>query len=164
MKILQISHCLPLSTSNIVWVSSDTINRALRHNCGTSTTIHVTQTADQITSPHKPNRNHNHNVQAPTQTAIPEVHFRVTLPTAWNQLAEFWRLLMQRWVLGPHRKTRKSANTCLLMPSVIFALVLFLYLTYNSFFLVKQEHSNALNSFLLLKILNWASSVEHNNT
>lgn len=96
-KHYKIVHCLPLCTSNIVWVGDDTIDRALRHNCVISTTIHVTQTADQITSPNKPNRNHNHNAQPPTQTHIPEVCFRVTLPTMWNQLAEFWQSSSKRF-------------------------------------------------------------------
>ncbi len=79
----KIVHCLPPCTSNIVWVGDDTINKALRHNCGISTTMHVTQTADQITSPNKPN--HNHNAQPPTQTHLPEVRSltqtRLLMPT-----------------------------------------------------------------------------------
>ncbi len=174
-KHYKIVYCLPLCTSNIVWVGEDTIDRALRHNCVISTTTHVTQTADQITSPNKPNRNHNHNAQPPTQTHIPEVCFRVTLPTMWNQLAEltvqqqeiYWcRDESNNW---GHTGKQKSANTHTdWTPTVIFAL-LFLLLTYISVFLVKQEHYNTkwggkkaknnrkhVNQQKLLQNINWA--------
>lgn len=112
----------------------------------------VCQTLNQITSP---KCNHNHNVQPPTQTHIPGVHFRVTLPTTWYQLARVLTVQWQEiyWCLdesnnwghtGKHGGVLTLTEACLLMPSVIFALLL-LYLTYNSFFLIKQEHSNTLN-------------------
>lgn len=104
-KHYKIVHCLPLCTSNIVWVGDDTINRALRHNCGISTTIHVTQTTDQITSP-----NHNHNAQPPTQTHIPEVRFRVTLPTMWNQLAEVWQSSGKRFTDAEMSQTTEATQ------------------------------------------------------